>query len=406
MTDRRVAILVRHQGRLFLRRDDETGVEPIPTHLDGDPRDSTREWIQQRDSPADFTVVRIGDAVRGETGGEYVPVLLDSESGAVSEQADGAWVDPTELDARETVPWLWSAYDAVRPSVATVADDTEHGSATLSRRALEVLRDEAISAARTGPESAGATQVRDVARAVRDARPSMAVVRNRINRVMSSLDPTAAPAEIATAAQAGIERSIRADRDTAQNLADEVDEARVATLSRSGTILRVFDTASPESVLVPESRPGGEGIDVAESLAAQTDVTLTTDAAFPTQLSEWGVDGLLVGADAIGPDGRVRNKVGTCPAAAAATQAGIPVLVAAATDKISPELDADSTTWPTPLYDGDAPLSTANPVFDVTPPGCVDAIVTERGRLTTDEVAAIAADHERRERWDEPGHER
>lgn len=405
MTDPRVAILVRHQGRLFLRRDDETGVKPIPTRLDGDPRDATREWTQQRDCPADFTVVRIGDAVRDETGGEYVPVLLDSESGAVDGTEAGVWLDPTTFDTGETVPWLWSAYDAVRPSVATVADDTEHGSATLSRRALEVLRDEAISVARNGQASAGSAQVRDVARALRDARPSMAVVRNWINRVMSSLDPTAEPANIATAAQAGIERSIRADRDTAQNLVDEVDGVHVATLSRSGTILRVLGTASPEAVLVPESRPGGEGVDVAESLAAQTDVTLTTDAAFPTQLSEWAVDCLLVGADAIDPDSRVRNKVGTCPAATVATQAGIPVIVAAATDKISPELDTDSTTWPTPLYDGDAPLSTANPVFDVTPPECLDAIVTERGRLTTDEVAAIAAEHERRERWDEPGHE-
>jgi len=402
MTDQQVALILRHHGRLFLT-DDETGWRPITTTLDGGPRDATREWIQQRDTPRDFTIVRVGDSVRGEAGGECVPVLLDSESDAVSGE-DGAWLDPTTFNTRETVSWLWPAYDAVRPSVVTVAEDTEHGSATLSRRALEVLRDEAISVARD--ESANCEQIREVARAVRDARPSMAVVRNRINRVMSGVGPESSPADIATAAQAGFDRSIRVDENTAHNVADEVEGARVGTLSRSGTVLRALDAARPAAVLVAESRPGGEGIDVAESLAAHTDVTLTTDAAFPTQLSAWGADCLLVGADTIGPDGRVRNKAGTCPAAAVATREGVPVLVAAATDKISPEMSPESNSWPTPLYDGDAPLSTANPVFDMTPPECLDEFVTERGRLTTDEVAAVAAEHERRERWDEPSHQR
>jgi translation initiation factor 2B subunit (eIF-2B alpha/beta/delta family) len=219
---------------------------------------------------------------------------------------------------------------------------------------------------------------------------------------MSGLDPATDPADIATAAQTGIECSLRADEDTAMTLVDEVDGVRVATLSRSGTVLRALDAASPAAVLVAESRPGREGVHVAESLAADTAVTLTTDAAFPTHLSEWGADCLVVGADTIGPGGCVRNKVGTCPAATVATRYGIPVLVAAATDKVSPEMTGESDSWPTPLYDGSAPLSTANPVFDVTPPACLDAIVTERGRLTTDEVAAIAAEHERRRGWDEP----
>ena len=86
------------------------------------------------------------------------------------------WIHATEIRRRETGPDLWQSYERVRPTVETVAADDEHGSARLSVRALEVLRD---AAALAGDWDG----VADVARELLAARPSMAVIENWINRV-------------------------------------------------------------------------------------------------------------------------------------------------------------------------------------------------------------------------------
>lgn len=115
---------------------------------------------------------------------------------------------------------------------------------------------------------------------------------------------------------------------------------------------------------------------------------------------------LVVGADTVLPDGRVLNKVGTRSAAIVATHEGIPVLVATASDKIRPDCRGESDQWPhstvdleprdgAELYDGDADISLVTHTFDVTPTDCIDAVVTERGRLDTEEIRAVATEHAR-----------
>jgi methylthioribose-1-phosphate isomerase len=42
------------------------------------------------------------------------------------------------------------------------------------------------------------------------------------------------------------------------------------------------------------------------------------------------------------------------------------------------------------VYEGDRPISVANPTFDVTDAAAIDGIVTERGVLDSGEVSAIA----------------
>lgn len=360
---------------------------------DGDPAATAvaRLRAETELSAEDLTVLRPGDPV-----GSVLPVLVEAETRpAVPDGCE--WVPAPVLLERETVPWLWQAYDAVRPTVERVASDTEHGSSTLSVRALETLRDEAALAARAG---AGPERVRPVARDLIAARPAMAVVSNRLNRALAAADG-AEPTAVADAAHEGIEQAVEADSAAAANAAGRVEGMRVATLSRSGTVLAALADGAAEAVLVAASYPGGEGVGVAATLAAEATVTLATDAAFPAELAEWDADALLVGADTVFPDGRVRNKVGTYPAAAVATREGIPVFVAAATDKVSPEPTRQREPWP-----GDAPFEhepsvpVSNPTFDVTPAACVDTLVTERGPVDTTAVAAIAAEHRERAAWD------
>ncbi|MDS0261522.1 NUDIX domain-containing protein [Haloarcula sp. S1CR25-12] len=339
------------------------------------------------------------------------PFLFDCESRTVEpneETADHEWVHPPEILRRATVPRLWTSYDRVRPRIATLRDDRAHGSAWLSLRALETLRDEAALAVegRTDGREAGERDgdtwpsLAALARRLRDARPSMAVVENRINRVLLAASDDGTAGAVERAARGAIEQSVGADREAARLAAESLPD-RVATLSRSGTVERALRTADPEAVLVAESRPGGEGVGVAESLSAVTDAALTTDAALPFELDEWDAGAVVVGADRVLPDGRVVNKVGTCGAALAAAEAGIDCLVVAASDKVAATDAYDlEPRDPGELYDGDAELGVANPTFDVTPADAVTAVVTEQGRLSTAEVAAVAAAHREWAAWD------
>ncbi|MFC7021211.1 MULTISPECIES: NUDIX domain-containing protein [Haloarcula] len=383
---------------------------------DRDPETAARAEIAEEVGLAHaVTLVRAGEAfpVADEgRGTRWVvhPFLFDCASRAVTtneETTEVAWVAPPEIRRRETVPRLWTSYDRVRPRVATVRDDTAHGSAWLSLRALEVLRDEAAlavaghwddleTAERTGDDWAALT---DLAGRLLDARPSMAVVANRVNRAVVAASDERTLAALEHAATGAIEQSIEADADAATLAAERLPD-RVATLSRSGTVADAIRRADTEGVLVAESRPGGEGVGVAASLADGHDVTLTTDAAFAFELADWDAGALLVGADRVLPDGHVVNKAGTRAAALAAAHDGIDVYVVAASDKVAATADYDlEPRGAGEVYDGDADLAVANPTFDVTPADAVTGVLTEQGELDGADVAIVAAAHREWAAW-------
>ncbi len=404
-----VTCFLRHGSDvLLLRRSDAVGSYQgkwgaVAGHAEGDPDAAAREEIREEtglDPERDVTLVRRGEPFPVEdpdldTRWVVHPFLFDAESRNIEvneETADYEWVPPTEILRRETVPRLWTSYDRVRPGVETVEEDREHGSAYLSIRALEVLRDEGALAV-AGRSDGGWDAREAVARDLVAARPSMPVVTNRIDRAMANASEEATPAAIEENSHEGIELALAADRDAGTLAAERASGQRIATLSRSGTVESTLQEAGPEAVLVAESRPGGEGVGVAERLSGDLDapVTLTSDAALAHQLSSWDADALLVGADAVLPDGCVVNKVGTRSAAIASSYEGIDVVVVAASDKITPDQAVDvAERGATELYDGDADLAVANPTFDVTPAEVVDAVVTERGVLDTADVRTVA----------------
>jgi ribose 1,5-bisphosphate isomerase len=402
-----VTVFLRNRGEvLLLRRSDAVGSYPgawggVAGHVEDSPRESAAREIREETGLEQTTLVRAGEAfvVEDEDRGtrwRVHPFLFDCEHREVKpnwETDRAEWVAPSAILDRETVPDLWTSYDRVRPTVESVAADEDHGSATLSVRALEVLRDEAALAAR---EDGGFEQVAETARDLRAARPAMTAVTNRLNRAMASADPN--PESVERAARKGIERALDADRAAAATAVELLGD-RVATLSRSGTALAALNRAEPEQVVIPESRPGREGVGVAEEVAgvvagSADAVTLTTDAGFAQALADHAVETLVVGADSVLADGRIVNKVGTRSAALAAAHEDIDVLVAAASDKISPDTEYDRGERPaTEVYDGESAIAVDNPTFDVTPAACVDAVVTERGVLDGEAVGAVAAEH-------------
>jgi translation initiation factor 2B subunit (eIF-2B alpha/beta/delta family) len=217
---------------------------------------------------------------------------------------------------------------------------------------------------------------------------------------MATADRNAASLE--TAAMDGINRAVRVDVEAGERAAAVVSNRTVLTLSRSGTVRRALSDATPSAVFVAESRPGREGVGVAEGLLSDVPTTLHTDAAIGHVLATEDIDCVLVGADAVLADGRVVNKTGTRLAAVAAAHEDVPFFVACATDKVRTDETVNLESGRrSAVYDGDAALAVTNPTFDVTPAHLVDAVLTERGELEPSDVRSVAAELADLATWDD-----
>ncbi|WP_188980127.1 NUDIX domain-containing protein [Halocalculus aciditolerans] len=360
-------------------------------HAEGRPDEQAWREIAEETGLADACErVRVGDpfdVVDEDRGTRWVvhPYLFDCARRDVEpneETTEWAWAQPTAIRDRETVPDLWRSWRAVAPTVESVADDDTHGSAYVSLRAVEVLRDAAA-------EGAGRARLEALARDLLDAKPGMAAVRNRVNRVLS--EAAGGKADARAVAERTLDAAVDADGRAADRARDLVAGERVVTLSRSGTVLDALTgEPGPASVVVAESRPACEGVGVAEALAdAGVDVALTTDANLPGVVA--GADVVLVGADTVLPDGRVLNKVGTRAAALAAEREDAACYAVCARDKVSPNADVHVESGDSAaVYDGERDVAVENPLFDVAPADCVTGVVTEDGVLDATAVGEVA----------------
>jgi translation initiation factor 2B subunit (eIF-2B alpha/beta/delta family)/8-oxo-dGTP pyrophosphatase MutT (NUDIX family) len=408
-----VTVFLRNRGEVLLfRRSDDVGSYPgqwgaVTGHVENDdPRASALEEIEEETGLPEYDVTQaregspftVDDEDRGLRWRVH-PFLFDTDTRSIEtnwETAEAEWVSPTTILRRDTVPELWTSYRRVAPSILGITDDTTHGSAHLSIRALEVLRDRAGMLATSDAsmiEDARARLV-DTAHRLLDARPSMAALANRIHRVMHASRPELPPATIEVNAHEAIHDALAADADAAKRAAAHVSGSHVLTLSRSGTVEAALRRAEPApTVTISVSEPGAEGIGVAERLVdAGLDVTLIPDAAVARRLDETSVDAVLVGADTVLSSGDVVNKVGTYGTALAAHRADVPVYAACAVDKISVDDDAsDESASSRAVYDGPKDLEVWAPRFDTAPAELVTGgLLTERGALATGEVAAVA----------------
>ncbi len=376
---------LRDRGNVLSGRyDDPVRWDAPASQIEDDPDTTARQVVDRIvERPDAVSFVRAGDPI--DAGERIVyPYLFDAESrGTTTDFGTIEWIHPTDIRRRRTGAGLWTGYEAVAPTVETVRADETHGSAYISVRALEVLRDRATTGDWSG--------LVDLARELLDARPSMAALENRVNRAMFEAE-TPRTTAVERAARAGIERAVAAD-DWAATRAANAIEGTVLTLSRSGTVESALLAAGPDEVVVLESRPDREGVDVAERLAdAGIDATVTLDGAVAHSMKE--INTILVGADTVLADGSVVNKVGTRTAAVAAAREGVPVYAVAAADKIS------SATEPTlePIY-GDEGVEIDAPLFDHTPADLVTGVITEESVFDTGDVAERAAEREHWSGW-------
>ncbi|WGI17412.1 ribose 1,5-bisphosphate isomerase [Methanonatronarchaeum sp. AMET-Sl] len=141
------------------------------------------------------------------------------------------------------------------------------------------------------------------------------------------------------------------------------------------------------NVIATESRPRLQGKITARELAEHgVPVTLIVDSAVRSFMKN--VDIVVVGADAIGVNGAVANKIGTSQIALAANEARVTFMVAAETYKFSPktvigepikiEERSEDEVW----KDCPGGICIKNPAFDFTPPEYIDLISTEIGLIS------------------------
>lgn len=241
--------------------------------------------------------------------------------------------------------------------------------------------------------------MRIIAEYVKSARPTAVSLPNAVSYVMTRLiRANAASLEdaqgaVIKAAEEFIEYSKNAVKRIGELGAKRIENGDVVmTHCHSTAAVSVIATAYKmgkiDKVYVKETRPKMQGLITAKALAdAGLDVILIPDSSVRYFMKR--VNKVVVGADTIAANGAVINKIGTSLVALVAKEARVRTYVAAETYKFSPrtvigELVPIEVREPAEIVDEEwlkenPDVKVYNPVFDVTPPEYVDAIITEKG---------------------------
>lgn len=300
--------------------------------------------------------------------------------------------------------------------VDDVRNDHVHGASWLARRAADILAGCASeSLTRIGPalhsRYSNLDELAMLAWALAWARPSMAAIANTVAAIW--LRSVNSVNNVAVSDESGeIAASIGRLRDEAQrqrdgwaSISSELERMiipflrePVCTLSRSGSVERALSAVArmrssdtPLNVIIMESRPGQEGIALAQSLTESgARVSLVPDSAVGVAMAQARM--LLLGADSVRRDGALINKVGSYPAALVATDLSIPVYALCERLKITPP------SYPLSLERAEdhsnARWIEENWLFDETPARLITSVISEVGALSQDQIAQLAADAE------------
>ena len=181
----------------------------------------------------------------------------------------------------------------------------------------------------------------------------------------------------------------------------------ILTHSYSSTVIKLLSKALERevkfSVVVTESRPISEGLHTAEVLSRmKIKTTLIVDSAVRYVMKK--VSKVIVGADAVAANGAVISKVGTSVIGLAAKEARVRTYVAAGTYKFGYEtvfgelIEGVVLSEPKLLVPEEelnrlaGRVIVKEPLFDVTPPEYIDAIVTEYGLVAPQAIPFIVRD--------------
>lgn len=181
----------------------------------------------------------------------------------------------------------------------------------------------------------------------------------------------------------------------------------ILTYARSSIVEKILVNAHEEgkrfSVIVVDSRPLLEGKALLRTLTKTNPPIPCTYAllpALPSLMTE--VTTVLLGAHSLSANGSVYSRAGTALVAMIAKGHSVPVMVCCETYKFSegvmldgfgknelaPARFSKATKHSQPL--SPAPnLEVLNPLYDLTPPSCITAVVTEVGLIPPSSISSI-----------------
>ncbi|MDH2426265.1 hypothetical protein [Sphaerisporangium sp. TRM90804] len=338
------------------------------------------------------------------TGTRNVPSLADSVR-----TADDGWV---EILDRRVYPFelRWERCETVEQVAVAIERmvTQSHGPLFAATAGMALAARQARAA---GPGDAAA-RLRAAGRRLIATRPTNHHIRDAVHAVLAAtVDGPLADApgeELAGAvakAAAGHDAAYRAStRELGRHAAALLpDGARVLTHCWGDAYLVAAVQAAEEAgrrleFVCTETRPYLQGARLTAATLVEMGYrpTVITDGMVPAALADGLADVALVASDRVTMDGHVVNKVGTLAVALAAQAFGVPFYVLAhAPDPHSPGI-ADVEIE---HRDGEEVLRVLGtrtaaegargyyPAFDVTPPGLVTRIVTERGAFAPSRVS-------------------
>jgi ribose 1,5-bisphosphate isomerase len=268
------------------------------------------------------------------------------------------------------------------------------GAGLIARKAAEALAQKALSLEINSFKEFD-EEMKKAAKILIQTRPTAVSLPNAVRFVMNYKSKTVEEArkEILSNASRFIERSEKAVERIGEIGAQRLRDGDVVmTHCNSTAALSIITTAFKQGkrieVIATESRPRWQGhLTIKQLDEAGIPTALIVDSAVRYFMKE--VDLVCVGADAIGVNGAVINKIGTSQLALAAHEARVSVIVAAETYKFSPktvfgelieieERPSEEVLDPK-ILTSLRNVKVRNPSFDVTPKEYVDLIVTEVG---------------------------
>ena len=234
-------------------------------------------------------------------------------------------------------------------------------------------------------------EVSRLARLLAEARPSMPSIANLAYVVLGNVERlTSAGMGLEEAVEAAVRSAVK---DYQRRLKDTIREAAkllsgyrcILTHSYSSTLATAIELCEDLKVIATESRPGFEGVRLAERLASSGfDVTLIVDSAASYILERGEVDAVVVGCDAILDDCSIVNKIGTRMIALAARETGTPFHVVTDLWKAAVHGFSFEEHPPEEVYGRKVEeINVRNPYFERIPPKLVSKFITDEGVLTS-----------------------
>ncbi|NOY73381.1 MAG: S-methyl-5-thioribose-1-phosphate isomerase [Gammaproteobacteria bacterium] len=170
-----------------------------------------------------------------------------------------------------------------------------------------------------------------------------------------------------------------------------------------GVIRSAFAQGKINHVYADETRPWMQGARLTawEMVEDHIPVTLLAEGAAAYLMKLKRIKWIVVGADRVAANGDVANKVGTYSLAVLARHHGVKFMVVAPTSTLDmnamngeqipiEERSAEELHFSYGRRIAAAGAQAWNPVFDVTPAGLIDVLVTERGRVEQPSVEKLS----------------